>query len=120
MSSTAWVVGLDRQVPEDVARLLATVPEWFAQPESNEEYIEATRSRETWTVRNSEGVVVGVALIDRHFPHVTEVHLTAVGTTMLRAVENDAVCREVRLLQVKTFGASHPNPGYARTRHFDE
>ena len=53
MSSTAWFAGLDRQVPEDVARLLTTVPEWFAQPESNEEYIEAARSKETWTVRNS-------------------------------------------------------------------
>ena len=111
MSSTAWFAGLDRQVPEDVARLLTTVPEWFAQPESNEEYIEAARSKETWTVRNSEGEVVGVTLIDRHFPHVAEVHLTVVdrsvhgsgvGTAMLRAVEDDAVRRGVRLLQVKT------------------
>lgn len=63
MSSTAWVAGLDRQVPEAVARLLATVPEWFGQPESNEEYIEAARSKETWMVRNSEGEVVGVTLM---------------------------------------------------------
>ncbi|OFU53515.1 GNAT family N-acetyltransferase [Corynebacterium sp. HMSC11E11] len=129
MSSTAWVAGLDRQVPGDVARLLATVPEWFAQPQSNEEYFEAARSKETWTVRNSEGAVVGVTLIDRHFPHVAEVHLTVVdrsvhgtgvGTAMLRAVEDEAVRREVRLLQVKTLGASHPDPGYARTRRFYE
>ena len=82
--------------------MLATVPEWFAQPESNEEYIEAARSKETWTVRDSEGKVVGVTLIDRHFPHVAEVHLTVVdrsvhgagvGTAMLRAVEDDAVRR---------------------------
>ena len=39
---------------------------------------------------------------------------------MLRAVEDDAVRRGVRLLQVKTLGASHPDPGYARTRHFYE
>lgn len=129
MSSTAWVAGLERQVPEDVARLLATVPEWFGQPESNEENIEAARSKESWTVRNGEGVVVGVTLIDRHFPHVAEVHLTVVdrsvhgtgvGTAMLRAVEDDAVRRGVRLLQVKTLGASHPDPGYARTRYFYE
>lgn len=129
MSRAAWVAGLDRQVPEDVARLLTTVPEWFAQPESNEEYVAAARSKETWTVRNGEGVVVGVALIDRHFPHVAEVHLivvdrsvhgTGVGTTLLRAVEDDAVRRGVRLLEVKTLGASHPDPGYARTRHFYE
>src|SRR5699024_625513 len=53
MSSTAWIAELDRQMPDDVARLLITVPEWFAQTESNEEYIEAARSKETWTVRNS-------------------------------------------------------------------
>lgn len=51
MSRAPWAAGLDRQVPKDVARLLTTVPEWFAQPESNEEYIEAARSKETWTVR---------------------------------------------------------------------
>lgn len=129
MSSTAWIAELDRQVPDDVARLLTTVPEWFAQPESNDEYIEAARSMETWTVRDSEGMVVGVTLIDRHFLHVAEVHITVVdrsvhgtgvGSAMLRAVEDDAVRRGVRLLQVKTLGASHPDPGYARTRHFYE
>lgn len=129
MSSTVWVAELDQQVPEDVVRLLSTVPEWFAQPESNAQYIEAARSKETWTVRDREGKVIGVTLIDRHFPHVAEVHLTivdrsvhgtGVGTAMLRAVEDDAVRRGVRLLQVKTLGASHPDPGYARTRHFYE
>ncbi|WP_350271460.1 GNAT family N-acetyltransferase [Brevibacterium sp. CBA3109] len=68
-------------------------------------------------------------MIDLHFPHVAEVHLAVVGrsvhgagvgTAMLRAVEDDAVCRGVRLLQVKTLGGSHPDPGYARTRHFYE
>lgn len=36
------------------------------------------------------------------------------------SVEDDAVRRGVRLLQVKTLGASHPDAGYARTRHFYE
>lgn len=74
-------------------------------------------------------MVVGVTLIDRHFPHVAEVHLTivdrsvhgtGVGTAMLMAIEDDAVRRGVRLLQVKTLGPSHPDAGYARTRHFYE
>lgn len=129
MRSTAWVAGLDQQVPDDVVRLLTTVPERFAQPESNAEYVEAARSKETRTVRDSRGVVVGVTLIDRHFPHVAEVHLTVVdrsvhgtgvGAAMLKAVEEGAVLRGVRLLQVKTLGSSHPDPRYARTRHFYE
>ena len=119
MSGTAWVAELDQHVPDDVARLLESVPEWFAQPESSAEYVEAARSKETWSVRDEEGTVVGVTLIDRHFPHVAEVRLTVVdrsvhgtdvGTAMLRAIEDDAVRRGVRLLQVKTLGASHPDP----------
>lgn len=119
----------DAPVPEDVARLLASVPEWFGQPESNAEYIEAARSMETWTVRDAHGSVLGVTLVARHFPHVAEIHLTVVdraehgtgvGTAMLRAIEEDALTRGVRLLEVKTLGASHPDPGYARTRHFYE
>lgn len=129
MSGSAWVAKPDWQVPEDVARLLATVPEWFGQPESNAEYVEAARSKETWSVRDAQGRVVGVTLIERHFPHVAELHLIVVdravhgcgvGTEMLRAIEDDAVRRRARLLEVKTLGASHPDVGYAATRHFYE
>lgn len=116
-------------MPDDVARLLASVPEWFGQPESNTEYIEAARSKETWTVRDDGGTVVGVTLVDRHFPHAAEIHLTVVdravhgtgvGTAMLAAVEAEAITRGIRLLEVKTLGPSHPDAGYALTRHFYE
>ena len=116
-------------MPDEVARLLATVAEWFGIPESNAEYLEAARTKETWLVRDPAGVVVGVTLIDRHFPHVAEIHLTVVdrqhhgsgvGTAMVAAIEQDALQRGVRLLEVKTLGASHPDPGYARTRQFYE
>jgi GNAT superfamily N-acetyltransferase len=124
-----WKAAQDQAVPDDVARLLAGVPEWFGQPESNAEYIEAARSKETWTVRDVEGSVVGVALVDRHFPHVAEIHLmvvdravhgTGVGTAMLGAIEADAISRGVRFLEVKTLGPSHQDVGYALTRHFYE
>ena len=120
---------LDAPVPQEVARLLATVPEWFGQAESNEEYIEAASSKETWTVRDESGAVLGVTLVDRHYEHIAEVHLmvvdrrahgTGVGTAMMNAIEADARARGVRLLEVKTLGASHPDAGYARTRHFYE
>jgi len=120
---------LDEPVPEEVERLLDTVPEWFGQPEANEEYIQAARTKETWTVRNETDTVLGVTLVDRHFPHIAEIHLTlvdrqahgtGVGTAMMSAIEADARARGVRLLEVKTLGPSHPDAGYARTRHFYE
>ena len=124
-----WTCSPDSCEPEAAERLLATVPEWFGLPEANADYVTAARSKETWTVRDEEGTVVGLTLVDRHFPHVAELHLMVVdrahhgqgvGTAMVRAVEDDARARGVRLLQVKTLGASHPDAGYARTRHFYE
>lgn len=127
MSKNEWRAVKDQYVPKDVARLLATVPERFGQPESNAEYIAAARFMETWTVRDTSEKIVGVTLVDRHFPHVVEIHLTVidrgvhgqgVGTAMMSAIETDSAARGVKLLEVKTLGASHPDPGYARTRHF--
>lgn len=125
----AWTAPPDRPVPDDVARLLATVPEWFGLDDANAEYIEAARDKETWTVRDVDGTVVGVTLVERHFPHVAEIHLSVVdrsvhgagvGSAMIEAIEADARARGVRLLEVKTLGPSHPDPGYAKTRRFYE
>ena len=119
----------DSPVPEAAERLLARVPEWFGLPEANADYIEAARTKETWTVRDDSGNVIGLTLVDRHFPHVAELHLMVVdrdhhgqgvGTAMVQAVEEDARERGVQLLEVKTLGSSHPDPGYARTRQFYE
>ena len=90
-----------------MARVLLTVPEWFGREESNAEYIEAARTKGTWTVRDHSGLGVGVTLIDRHFPHVAEIHLivtdlaihgSGVGTAMINAIERDALARGVQLL----------------------
>ena len=123
------VCARDEPMPDDVARLLASVPEWFSMPDANAEYVDAARSMETWTVRDAAGAVIGVTLVRRHFDHAAEIHLTVVdrvhhgrgvGTAMLQAIEADARATGVRLIEVKTLGASHPDAGYARTRHFYE
>ena len=124
-----WQCRRDEQLPEDVARLLATVPEWFGIDEANREYVDDARRMETWSVRDEEGTVIGVTLVDRDFPTAADIHLTVVdrsrhgqgvGSTMIETIV--AACRAdgVRLLQVKTLGPSHPDVGYARTRHFYE
>lgn len=124
-----WCARRDVPVPGDVARLLAGVPEWFGRGDANAAYVVDARELETWTVRDAGGVVVGVTLVTRHFPHVAEVHLMVVerahhgrgvGSAMLEAIERDAREGGVRLLEVKTLGPSHPDPGYARTRRFYE
>lgn len=129
MTQTQWRAVRDDQVPEDVERLLLSVPEWFGRPESNAEYITDARTMETWTVRNDAGDVVGVTLISWHFGHSAEVHFTVVdrsehgtgvGTAMMSAVEADVRTRGAKLLQVKTLGASSPDPNYDRTRRFYE
>lgn len=127
MTVTRWSAVRDKQVPDDVDRLLATVPEWFGQPDSRAEYVDDSRTMETWTVRNEVGAVIGVTLVTRHFAHTAEIHLivvdraahgTGVGTTMVVTIESELRHSSVRLLQVKTLGASQDDPNCARTRHF--
>lgn len=128
MSST-WQAFADAPVPDDVARLLSRVPEWFGIESANAEYIRAAQSKETWTVRDSNGTVVGAMLVDRHFPSTAEIHLIVVdrahhgagiGTVLVKALEHQLRLDGVGLLEVKTLSADHPDPYYARTRHFYE
>ena len=94
-----WCARRDVPAFGDVARLLAGVPEWFGREDVNAAYVVDARELETWTVRDARGVVVGVTLVTRHFPHVAEVHLMVVehahhgrgvGSAMLEAIECDA------------------------------
>lgn len=129
MEPTPLAAAKDHPVPGEVARLLATVPQWFGQAESNAKYIQAARSMETWTVRDARGTVLGVLLAQRHYQHSAEIHLMVVdrarhgkgiGTALFAAVEAEALAGGARLLQVKTLGPSHPDAGYAKTRRFYE
>ena len=98
MTQSRWSAVRDNQVPDDVDRLLLSVPEWFGRPESNAEYVDDARTMETWTVRNDAGAVVGVTLVSWHFDHSVEIHFTVVdraahgtgvGTAMMLAVAAD-------------------------------
>ncbi|QEU11563.1 GNAT family N-acetyltransferase [Dermabacter vaginalis] len=124
-----WEARRDAPVPNDVERILASLPEWFGIPEANAEYIEAAREKETWTVRDEAGCVRGAALVDYHFDRAADLFFIAVerefrgagvGTALVESIVEH--CREcsVRLLQVKTLGRSHPDEGYAATRKFYE
>lgn len=124
-----WQARRAENCPDDVARLLGTLPEWFGIEEANRHYVEQAGVLETWTVADAAGAVVGVALVDRSSPMAPELILLAVdrahhgqgiGTALVTAIEQDARRTGVPLLQVKTLGASHADAGYARTRLFYE
>jgi GNAT superfamily N-acetyltransferase len=110
-------------------RLLGLLPSWFGIPEANAEYVESARRLPglvafTTAARNEP---IGVLLHRRHFPEAAEIHLLAVapswhrrgvGRSLVAAVEVGLVRDGCQVLQVKTLGASHPDPGYAHTRAF--
>ena len=79
MSAASFV--LHRHIPdpgEAVWSILAELPEWFGRPESNREYIAAAETLDCHAALDSDGTVIGVALIEQHFPESAEVHLMAV------------------------------------------
>ena len=118
------------QDPATIARLLTALPTWFGIPESNAAYIQAGHELPTYLARpagDPSAAPAGVLLAQRHFPEAAEIHLLAVdprqhragaGRALVRALEADLVADGCRLLQVKTLGPTHPDPGYALTRRF--
>lgn len=114
--------------PEAVRRILGALPSWFGIPEANEHYVRAAGQMPSYLAR-VDGEVVGVALVERHFPASAEIHLiavspehhgTGVGSALVRAVEEDLLRGGTQVLQVKTVGASFADEGYAATRAFYE
>jgi len=115
--------------PATVAALLDSLPSWFARPDANAEYVENSTSMANYWARSPDGAVIGVLVLEHHNAVTAEVHLMAVrpewhrrgvGRELLRAVEQELAASGTRLLEVKTLGAAHPDPGYALTRHFYE
>ena len=131
-ADSTWIVTNGTPSPEAVTRLLGLLPEWFGIEEANAHYIEAAGQLPTylaWSGTAPDGEPVGVLLAARHFPGAAEIYLMAVdpalhrhgvGRALVEALERDLIADHVRLLQVKTLGPSHPDPGYARTRMFYE
>lgn len=114
--------------PEATRRILAALPDWFGIPSANEHYVTAAASKDSYLAQ-LDGVTVGVALVDRHFPATGEIHLIAVapehhgsgvGSALVAALEQDLRTDGARLLEVKTVGASYQDEGYTATRAFYE
>ncbi len=112
--------------PAAVERLLRGLPEWFGIESSIVEYVEAA-GRLPGLLAYDGDEVVGVLVLERHFPTAAEIHLMAVersrhragvGRALVAAAEAEMAADGVTLMSVKTLGPSHPDPGYALTRLF--
>lgn len=135
-AESPWVVTAGEQSPQTVRRLLDLLPDWFGIEASNQHYIEVAATLPTYLAwpAHAGGEAVGVLLVKRHFPGTAEIYFLAVdpahhrrgaGRALLHALERDLAADRAGagrhgLLQVKTLGPSHPDPGYARTRLFYE
>lgn len=131
-ANSPWTISTGEQAPEVVDRLLRSLPEWFGIESSILDYVESARELPAYLARRAGSdsrAPVGVLLGARHFPGAAEIHLMAVdrslhrggcGRALVEAFERDLIAEGVSLLQVKTLGPSHPDPGYAKTRKFYE
>ena len=115
--------------PDDIAacaEILAGLPEWFALPESNQNYI-AGLSQLPAVVAESEGRIVGFASLRTHYERSAEIEVMAVERSFQRHGIGKrlvgwvlARCRFEALewLHVKTRGPATPDLFYERTRRF--
>jgi len=113
--------------PAVAASVLADLPVGYGLPHDVADYVAAAGHMVTYHAVAGDGQVVGVLLLEPHFPEAVEVYLMAVrsaylrqgiGRRLLAAVEGDARAFGTRLIQLKTIGPSNPDPRSAATRAF--
>ena len=114
-----------RDIPS-CEQILRGLPEWFGIEEAVDQYVRDLESLPSFTALG-QGQVLGFIALRHHNPHASEIHVLAVrrdrhrcgiGEALVRRAESDLTRRDVKLLQVKTLGPSHPDPGYTATRAF--
>jgi GNAT superfamily N-acetyltransferase len=117
-----------RHDPAAVDSILRQLPEWFGIEDAIRSYVTDASTMPSF-LATSDGQVVGVALVRRHFDASAELHLIAVdqnyhgqgvGSMLVAAIEDDLRADGVRMLQVHTVGPSYENAPYAQTRAFYE
>ncbi|HEY3799262.1 MAG TPA: GNAT family N-acetyltransferase [Caulobacteraceae bacterium] len=109
--------------------ILATIPEWFGMPASNDEYAGMAETGPSVLTLNDAGGVMGLMLLKRHFQTTLEVYFLAVdrsahrqgaGRALMNCAEATARAEGRRFVEVKTQGPSAAYEPYERTRRFYE
>lgn len=106
--------------------MLRTLPSWFGIEDAIRGYVRAASELDSFLAVR-DGITIGIALIERHFPESAELSLIAVdavhrasgiGGRLMDAVESALRTDGVRFLEVHTVGPSYDDAGYAATRAF--
>lgn len=125
-NSEPSIRSLDRRDIPACEEILRGLPAWFGIPEAVAHYVDDLRSFPAH-VATAGDQILGFIALRHHTPQSSEVHVLAVrhdwhrrgiGRALVEDVAADLRQKGVRLLQVKTLGPSHPDPGYAKTRSF--
>lgn len=115
-----------RADPRAVERILRALPQWFGIEEAIQNYVARAEELDCF-LAVSEAGVVGVALVERHFPESAELALIAVdpqhrsrgvGAKLIDHIERALRVDGCRFLEVHTVGQSYEHDGYAETRAF--
>ena len=115
-----------RPDPIAVDQVLRSLPAWFGIEDAIVSYVESVSQRDSF-LAVVDGKVIGVALVNRHFPESAELTLIAVhaghrgtgaGKALVHAVSTTLAAEKCRLLQVHTVGPSFEDHAYAQTRAF--
>jgi GNAT superfamily N-acetyltransferase len=110
------------------ARVLATLPQWFGIPESNEAYRRDVESMPMFVARE-EADEVGFIALKRQTPFAMEIHVLGVqpsrhrqgiGRALVQRARSYSVGVGARFLTVKTRSPSRPDQNYLRTLAFYE
>lgn len=122
-------IRIDRRAdPVATERILRSLPQWFGIEDALNHYVQTASIHDSFLAVDAEEVV-GVALVNRHFPQSAELSLIAVhadfrgrgaGSALVDAVANTLRAEAVSLLQVHTVGPSFEDAGYRETRAFYE
>ena len=106
--------------------MLAALPAWFGDQETNLEYIEDVRTRMMFVAQGPEGIV-GFLSLTKMTDSAFDIHVLAVlptqhrqgtGCALIDAAKKHAHGQGAAFLTVKTLGPSMENADYAATRKF--
>ncbi|MBE9098491.1 GNAT family N-acetyltransferase [Vacuolonema iberomarrocanum] len=110
-------------VCEPILRLL---PEWFGIESAIVHYVQEIDHLPTFLAQN-QNQIVGFLAIKQHNEFAAEIYVIAIhpkfhgqgiGRQLVTAAEVELQRLGVEYFQVKTLGASRPNPNYEKTRKF--